>query len=41
VRCLALPDHPIEHGDPAKQRAEAGLDGAGMARALRELAQAR
>jgi 1-deoxy-D-xylulose-5-phosphate synthase len=41
VRCLALPDHPIEHGDPAKQRAEAGLDGAGMARALRELALAR
>jgi 1-deoxy-D-xylulose-5-phosphate synthase len=39
VHCLALPDRPIEHGDPAKQRAEAGLDVAGIARALRGLAQ--
>ena len=41
VRCLALPDHPIEHGDPAQQRAAAGLDVAGIARALRELAATR
>jgi 1-deoxy-D-xylulose-5-phosphate synthase len=38
VRCLALPDRPIEHGNPDQQRAEAGLDVAGIARALRELA---
>jgi 1-deoxy-D-xylulose-5-phosphate synthase len=41
VRCLALGSGPIEHGDPAKQRAAAGLDAAGIARALRELAAAR
>jgi 1-deoxy-D-xylulose-5-phosphate synthase len=39
VRCLALPDRPIEHGNPDPQRTEAGLDVAGIARALRELAQ--
>jgi 1-deoxy-D-xylulose-5-phosphate synthase len=39
VRCLALPDRPIEHGNPDAQRAEEGLDVAGIARALRELAQ--
>lgn len=37
VRCLAIPDRLIEHGDPAAQHAELGLDSAGMARALREL----
>jgi 1-deoxy-D-xylulose-5-phosphate synthase len=39
ARCLALPDRPIEHGNPDAQRAEEGLDVAGIARALRELAQ--
>jgi 1-deoxy-D-xylulose-5-phosphate synthase len=37
VRCLALPDRSIEHGDPAKQRAACGLDVAGIAEALRGL----
>jgi 1-deoxy-D-xylulose-5-phosphate synthase len=38
VRCLELPAGPIEHGDPDKQRAASGLDVAGIAQALRELA---
>jgi 1-deoxy-D-xylulose-5-phosphate synthase len=39
VRCLALPAGPIDHGDPAKQLASAGLDAAGIAGALRGLAE--
>ncbi len=38
VRCLAIPDRLIEHGNPDKQRAALGLDAEGIARALRELA---
>ena len=37
VRCLAIPDRLFEHGDPAKQQAEVGLDPAGIAAALRQL----
>jgi 1-deoxy-D-xylulose-5-phosphate synthase len=37
VRCLALPDRIVEHGDPEAIRAEHGLDAAGIARAAREL----
>jgi 1-deoxy-D-xylulose-5-phosphate synthase len=37
VRCLSVPDALVEHGDPRKQRAEFGLDAAGIARALRAL----
>jgi 1-deoxy-D-xylulose-5-phosphate synthase len=37
VHVLALPDHPMEHGSPAKQRAAQGLDVPGMARAVRAL----
>jgi 1-deoxy-D-xylulose-5-phosphate synthase len=37
VRCLSVPDALVEHGDPKKQRAEFGLDAAGIARALRAL----
>jgi 1-deoxy-D-xylulose-5-phosphate synthase len=37
VRCLALPDRIVEHGDPDAIRAEHGLDAAGIARAAREL----
>ncbi len=37
VRCLALPDRIVEHGDPAAIRAEHGLDAAGIARAARDL----
>ena len=37
VRTLALPDRPMEHGSPAKQRAAHGLDVPGMASAVREL----
>jgi 1-deoxy-D-xylulose-5-phosphate synthase len=40
VRCLAVPDRLIEHGNPDKQRAALGLDAAGIARALREMASA-
>jgi 1-deoxy-D-xylulose-5-phosphate synthase len=40
VRCLALPDRLIEHGNPDKQRAALGLDAGGIARALREMASA-
>ncbi len=39
VRCLALPPGPIEHGDPDTQRAECGLDVAGIAKALREFSE--
>ncbi|HEX2485961.1 MAG TPA: 1-deoxy-D-xylulose-5-phosphate synthase, partial [Myxococcota bacterium] len=37
VRCLAVPDELVEHGDPARQQAAFGLDAAGIARAVREL----
>jgi 1-deoxy-D-xylulose-5-phosphate synthase len=37
VRRLGLPDAFVTHGDAAKQRAELGLDAAGIARAAREL----
>jgi 1-deoxy-D-xylulose-5-phosphate synthase len=33
---LGLPDRFIDHGDPAKLLAECGLDGAGIARSIRE-----
>jgi 1-deoxy-D-xylulose-5-phosphate synthase len=35
VRCLAVPDQIVEHGDPKKQRAAFGLDAAGIATAVR------
>jgi 1-deoxy-D-xylulose-5-phosphate synthase len=38
VRRLGLPDAFVTHGDPAKQRAELGIDKDGIARACRELA---
>ncbi len=38
VRRLGLPDAFVTHGDPAKQRAELGIDRDGIARACRELA---
>jgi 1-deoxy-D-xylulose-5-phosphate synthase len=38
TRRLGLPDAFVTHGDPAKQRAELGLDKDGIARACRELA---
>jgi 1-deoxy-D-xylulose-5-phosphate synthase len=38
TRRLGLPDAFVTHGDPAKQRAELGLDRDGIARACRELA---
>jgi 1-deoxy-D-xylulose-5-phosphate synthase len=37
VRCLAIPDRIVEHGDPEALRASFGLDVAGIARAAREL----
>jgi 1-deoxy-D-xylulose-5-phosphate synthase len=37
VRRLGLPDRFITHGDASKQRAELGLDAAGIAAACREL----
>jgi 1-deoxy-D-xylulose-5-phosphate synthase len=37
IRCLAVPDRVIEHGDPAVQRARFGLDPAGIERAARAL----
>jgi 1-deoxy-D-xylulose-5-phosphate synthase len=37
VRCLAIPDRIVEHGDPDAIRAEMGLDAAGIARAVRSL----
>ncbi len=41
VRVLALPDCLIEHGSPAKQRAQQGLDVPGLVAAVRELLAAR
>jgi 1-deoxy-D-xylulose-5-phosphate synthase len=41
VRALAVPDRPVEHGNPAKQLALLGLDAAGIAAAARALAAAR
>ncbi len=38
VRRLGLPDAFVTHGDPAKQRAELGVDEGAVARACRELA---
>ena len=37
VRCLAIPDRPIEHGDAKATLAELGLDPAGIARAVASL----
>ena len=37
VRSLAVPDQLMEHGDAALQRAEIGLDAAGIAAAIRAL----
>jgi 1-deoxy-D-xylulose-5-phosphate synthase len=37
VRCLAVPDRPVEHGDPDAQRAGFGLDRDGIALAVRAL----
>jgi 1-deoxy-D-xylulose-5-phosphate synthase len=37
VRCLAIPDRIVEHGDPDAIRASLGLDAAGIAKAAREL----
>jgi 1-deoxy-D-xylulose-5-phosphate synthase len=37
VRVLALPDRLIEHGSPAKQRTDQGLDVPGLVAAVREL----
>jgi 1-deoxy-D-xylulose-5-phosphate synthase len=37
VRCLALPDQPVEHGDPAVQKQAFGLDAEGIARAVQSL----
>jgi 1-deoxy-D-xylulose-5-phosphate synthase len=37
VRCLALPDRAIEHGDPGAQKAAIGLDAEGIARAVQAL----
>jgi 1-deoxy-D-xylulose-5-phosphate synthase len=33
---LGLPDHFVEHGDPAQLLADCGLDAAGIGRAIRE-----
>ena len=38
VRRLGIPDAFVTHGDPAKQRAELGIDEGAIARACRELA---
>jgi len=37
VRCLAVPDVLVEHGDPERQHAALGIDAHGIARAVREL----
>jgi len=37
VRCLAIPDRVVEHGDPAAIRAQLGLDAPGIARAVKGL----
>ncbi|MGQ0508519.1 MAG: 1-deoxy-D-xylulose-5-phosphate synthase [Myxococcaceae bacterium] len=39
VTLLGLPDEPVRHGDARKQRAELGLDAAGIRRALEALAR--
>jgi 1-deoxy-D-xylulose-5-phosphate synthase len=39
VRRLGIPDQFVTHGDPARQRAELGIDAEGIARACRELAK--
>jgi 1-deoxy-D-xylulose-5-phosphate synthase len=41
VRRLGIPDQFVTHGDPARQRAELGIDAEGIARACRELAKIR
>jgi 1-deoxy-D-xylulose-5-phosphate synthase len=41
VHRLGLPDAFVTHGDPAKQRAELGIDAEGIARACREIASTR
>jgi 1-deoxy-D-xylulose-5-phosphate synthase len=41
LRRLGLPDEFVTHGDQAKQRAELGIDADGIARACRELVEAR
>jgi len=41
VRCLAIPDRLVEHGDPDHLLHELGLDAAGIVRAARELLQHR
>jgi 1-deoxy-D-xylulose-5-phosphate synthase len=41
VRRLGIPDQFVTHGDPARQRAELGIDAEGIARACRELAKLR
>jgi 1-deoxy-D-xylulose-5-phosphate synthase len=37
VRCLAIPDQLVEHGDARAIRARLGLDAAGIAAAVRSL----
>jgi 1-deoxy-D-xylulose-5-phosphate synthase len=37
VRCLALPDQLVEHGDPVAQKRAFGLDAEGIARAVQAL----
>jgi 1-deoxy-D-xylulose-5-phosphate synthase len=37
VRCLAIPDRIVEHGDPDAIKRELGLDAAGIAAAIRAL----
>jgi 1-deoxy-D-xylulose-5-phosphate synthase len=39
VRCLAIPDRVVEHGDPAAIRSALGLDADGIARAARSLVE--
>jgi 1-deoxy-D-xylulose-5-phosphate synthase len=41
VRRLGIPDAFVTHGDAAKQRAELGIDAAGIARAVRAVVGAR
>jgi 1-deoxy-D-xylulose-5-phosphate synthase len=41
VRCLAIPDRVVEHGDPAAIRSALGLDAEGIASAARQLARSR
>jgi 1-deoxy-D-xylulose-5-phosphate synthase len=40
VRCLAIPDQVVEHGDPRAAKSSFGLDRAGIARAVLELLRA-